>query len=104
VGHLRDHGFEVEVIDVPNLGALQAERGVPAGLRGCHSAMADGYVVEGHVPADLLERFLEEDSDLMGISVPGMPPGAPGMESLNPVAYDVVVFDHQGRSTVYDSR
>ncbi len=62
------------------MGAVQEERGVAPELRGCHTAMVGDYIVEGHVPADALIRFLKEEPDLMGIAVPGMPVGPPGME------------------------
>jgi hypothetical protein len=67
-------------------------------------AEVEGYIVEGHVPADALIRFLQEDSDLAGIAVPGMPVGPPGMEGPQPVPYDVLVFDREGNATVYESR
>lgn len=104
MGHLRDNGFEVALIEVDDLVAHQEEREVPANVRGCHSAHAGNYMVEGHVPADLLKRFLEEDSGLAGISVPGMIVGPPGMEGSQPAPYDVVTFDREGSTTVYASR
>ena len=61
-------------------------------------------MVEGHVPADLIKRFLEEDAGLAGITVPGMVPGPPGMERDEPVPYDVLTFDKDGNSTIYESR
>ena len=61
-------------------------------------------MVEGHVPADLLMRFLEEDRDLAGITVPGMRVGPPGMEGSAPVPYDVLTFDRERKSTIYESR
>ena len=61
-------------------------------------------MVEGHVPADALKRFLEEDAGLAGITVPGMAVGSPGMEGSEPVPYDVLTFDEQGNSTIYESR
>jgi hypothetical protein len=104
VGHLRDNGFEVTIVEVDDIAAHQEERGVPAEYRGCHSAQVGDYMVEGHVPADLIERFLEEDSGLAGIAVPGMIMGPPGMEGSEPVPYDVLTFDHDGNSTIYESR
>lgn len=104
MGHLQDNGFDLELIEVANIAALQEERGVPSGVRGCHSAMVGDYMIEGHVPADLLERFLEEDEGLAGISVPGMVVGPPGMEGSKPVPFDVVTFDRDGNKTVYESR
>ena len=91
-------------MDVANVVAVQERRGVAPELRGCHTADVGDYVVEGHVPADALMRFLEEDSGLAGISVPGMPVGPPGMEGPEPVPYDVLTFDGEGNSTVYESR
>ena len=104
VGHLQDNGFEVELHEVDNIAALQEGRGVPSGVRGCHSAEAAGHMVEGHVPADLLKKYLAEDAGHTGISVPGMVVGPPGMEGSEPVPFDVVTFDEDGNKTVYASR
>ncbi len=102
--HLRDNGFEVDLIEVDDIAAYQAEQGVPMDVRGCHSAEVAGHRVEGHVPADLLMRFLEEDSGMAGISVPGMIMGPPGMEGSKAVSYDVLTFDTEGHSMIYESR
>ena len=104
MGHLRENGFEVEVVEVDDIVAHQEKAGIPANMRGCHSSEAAGYMVEGHVPADLLKRFLTEGSDQAGISVPGMVVGPPGMEGPEPTPYDVVTFDAEGNSTLYESR
>lgn len=84
--------------------ASQNERGIPRSVRGCHSARIGSYLVEGHVPAESLKRFLEERPDAAGISVPGMVVGPPGMEGYRPAPYDVVTFDEEGRVTLYESR
>ena len=104
VGHLRENGFEVELHEVADIAAFQTERGVPTGVRGCHSAEAAGHMVEGHVPADLLKKYLSEDTDDAGISVPGMVVGPPGMEGSQPVPFEVVTFDEDGNKTVYATR
>ncbi len=104
MGHLRDNGFEVTLNEVDDIVALQEQHGVPAEFRGCHSAQVGDYMVEGHVPADLIKRFLEEDKGLAGITVPGMVMGPPGMEGSQPVPYDVLTFDREGKSTIYESR
>ncbi len=104
MGHLRDNGFDVELIEVDDVAVVQEEHGVAAGVRGCHTSMVGEYVVEGHVPADLIQRFLEEEPDLMGISVPGMVVGPPGMEGAEPIPYDVVTFDRDGNTSLYESR
>lgn len=104
--HLEENGFRVEMVETTELARVKAEHGVPPGLGACHTAVVDGYVVEGHVPADVIERFLAEGSDAAGLAVPGMPIGSPGMEVAGraPESYDVLVFDGEGRSEVYESR
>ncbi len=105
--HLRDNGFEVNDIEVDDIAAHQEEHGVPSEVRGCHSAQVGDYMVEGHVPADLLKRFLKEDKGLAGIAgitVPGMIVGPPGMEGKESVLYDILTFDREGESTIYESR
>ncbi len=77
--YLRGHGFDVKVIAAEDLAELKAEHGVPDELAACHTAIIDGYVVEGHVPVDSIERMLEEQPAITGIAVPGMPIGSPGM-------------------------
>jgi hypothetical protein len=106
VGHLLSNGFEVEVIDLdyPELEVLKAQHGVPPELFSCHTALVDGYVIEGHVPADLIDELLSERPDIVGLGVAGMPPGSPGMEGGNAVPYDVVAFAADGLTWVYASR
>jgi len=97
VRHLQQAGFTVKTIDTAELDAIKTRLGVPADLAACHTAQVAGYVVEGHVPALALERFLAEKPDAMGLAVPGMPIGSPGMEGGNPEQYDVVLFGPAGR-------
>ncbi len=92
------------LIEVDDIVAVQEEHGVPSEFRGCHSAQVGDYMVEGHVPADLIMRFLAEDAGLAGITVPGMVVGPPGMEGSVPVPYDVLTWDRDGNSTIYESR
>lgn len=80
VDHVRENGFEVEVKEVFDLEPIKAAAGVPGQMESCHTAMIDGYVVEGHVPAEDIKRLLSEKPDVKGIAVPGMPIGSPGME------------------------
>jgi hypothetical protein len=70
-------------------------------LRSCHSATLEGYNVEGHVPAEVIKQLLKERPKVQGIAVPGMPAGSPGMESPNPVAYDVIAYDAAGKTSVF---
>ena len=80
IDHLRDAGFAVEATDLPDLSRLKAENGVARGLSSCHTALIEGYVLEGHVPASDIERLLAERPTITGLAVPGMPMGSPGME------------------------
>ncbi|HIF12137.1 MAG TPA: hypothetical protein EYQ82_03845 [Dehalococcoidia bacterium] len=104
MGHLRENGFDVTIIEVPDVAVVQAQLGVPSEFRGCHTAQVGKYIVEGHVPADLIMRFLEEDAGLAGITVPGMVMGPPGMEGPEPTPYSVLTFDRDGTSALYESR
>lgn len=103
VEHMREAGFTVEVEDVVDLTAVKARLGVPTGMASCHTAVIGDYLVEGHVPADDVRRFLAESPDAAGIAVPGMPVGSPGMEvpGQPAAAYDVMAFDRDGSARVY---
>ncbi len=104
IDHLRENGFTVTAMDVADVGAVMAQHGVPALLGSCHTATVNSYVVEGHVPADVIHRMLEERPEFAGIAVPGMPIGSPGMEGPNPEPYNVVAFDRAGGMMVYERR
>jgi hypothetical protein len=86
-------GFSVRVDDRTDLVPIKQQLGVPPRLYSCHTAVIDGRVVEGHVPADVIQRYLAAGAPGQGLGVPGMPPGSPGMPSLNPQPYDVFTFD-----------
>ena len=106
MGHLQDNGYEVTAIDVTGaeLSQIKAEHGVPGPLYGCHTGIIDDYVLEGHVPADVVARLLKERPSVTGLSVPGMPMGAPGMEGPNPQPYTVFTFNESGEREVYERR
>jgi hypothetical protein len=106
VGHLQANGFTVETQPVTEaqLMAIKERYGITPALEACHTAVIDGYVVEGHVPADVLREFLKEQPAVVGLTVPGMPAGSPGMESATPEHYSVLTFDRDGRTTVYARR
>lgn len=104
VDHLVGAGFRPTVRDVDNLAPLKAELGVPAPLHSCHTALVGGYLLEGHVPADLALKLLAEKPDALGLAVPGMPMGSPGMEGPRKDAYDVILFRRDGRTSVYARR
>jgi len=76
---------------------------VPEKFYSCHTALIQGYVIEGHVPADLILRFLKEKPRVLGLAVPGMPSGSPGMDGP-PEPYEVLTFDKDGKISVYAKR
>jgi hypothetical protein len=104
VGHLRANGFAVKDEGVGDLGPIKTRYKVPVALESCHTAVIDGYVVEGHVPADTIKRLLRERPRVAGIGVPGMPVGAPGMEAPGqpPEPYQVFAFDSAGTTAVFE--
>lgn len=104
VDHLSKNGFQVETMDMPDLTLVKQKYGVTPALEACHTAVVGNYVVEGHVPADVIKRLLRERPAVLGIAVPGMPAGSPGMEGAMKERYDVLTFDRAGRSRVYAKR
>ena len=95
IDHLRAEGFDVEATDLPDLSELKATNGVSPALASCHTAMVDGYVLEGHVPAEDVKRMLAEKPKIAGLAVPGMPMGSPGMEHRDTTRherFEVVAF------------
>jgi hypothetical protein len=77
--YLGQNGFDVQVEETFDLPSIKREHAVPAALEGCHTTLVDGYVIEGHVPVDIIQRLLREKPAIKGISLPGMPLGSPGM-------------------------
>lgn len=105
VEHIKAAGFEVQVVDVTDqeLQARKSRLGVGPNLASCHTALVNGYVVEGHVPAADIKRMLAEKPAIAGIAAPGMPTGSPGMEVPGQRAekYDVVSFTKGGATKVF---
>lgn len=101
VQHLKANGFDVAVHEVPNTADYRQKYGVPDKLQSCHTAVVNGYAIEGHVPARDIHRLLAAKPHAKGLAVPGMPAGSPGMEGPRSDAYSVVLFDDKGSSTVY---
>jgi hypothetical protein len=103
VEHMRRAGFTVEVVDHDDMAAEKARAGVPQALASCHTAEVGGYFVEGHVPPDIVKRLLRERPKALGIAVPGMPAGSPGMEvpsgEIEP--YDVMLVAKDGAASTY---
>jgi len=103
VQHLESNGFKVVVQDVPSTAEYRQKYGVPEKLLSCHTAVAGGYSIEGHVPAREIQRLLKSGSKAKGLAVPGMPLGSPGMEGARSDAYSVLLFEADGRTSVYAS-
>lgn len=103
VEHLRNNGFTVRTTDLNDLTEIKKARGVPDQVQSCHTAVVDGYVVEGHVPAPDVHRLLKERPAIAGIAVGGMPIGSPGMDfpGARPQSYNVISFDKNGGMRVY---
>lgn len=101
VEHLRQAGFEVKIWDVSDVPAARNKLGVPDRLGSCHTAKVAGYVVEGHVPVQDIQRLLKEKPKALGLAVPSMPPGSPGMESSRPAAYETLLVQADGSTRVY---
>ena len=105
IAHLRKHGLKVAAKNVATTQPIREEVGVPPALTSCHTGFVDNYWIEGHVPADLVQRLLtERPEDISGIAVPGMATGSPGMEGPNPVTYDVVAYHKDGTVSIYATR
>jgi len=106
VVHLEKNGFKVEkkTLFGKSFTDFKRKQGVPERLYACHTALIEGYVIEGHVPADLIYKLLEEKPLVLGLAVPGMPVGSPGMEGGKPEPYEVLTFDKTGKTSVYAKR
>ena len=104
VAHLRTNGFEVTTHDVKDTAPFRQKFGMNAKYGSCHTGRLGNYVVEGHVPAKELRRLLREQPKALGLAVPGMPTGSPGMEMGDARdAYDVLLVMADGSSRVYQS-
>ena len=106
MGHLLRNGFEVKTVDVQDVEQYKRRYGIPAALEACHTAVVNGYVIEGHVPADVIKLLLAERPHIRGLTVPGMPIGSPGMETPGrpPESYDVLAIHMDGGTHLYARR
>lgn len=101
--HLRAEGFTVVSKPLDDLSKIKKEKGIPENLQSCHTGVIGNYVIEGHVPASAIKKLLaQKPKNIKGIAVPGMPIGSPGMEGPNPESYDVMSFDKNGKSEVFE--
>ena len=103
--HMQRNGFRVVSHDTKDLRTIKRRQRIPETLGSCHTAIVSGYTIEGHVPADAVRRLLKErPAGVIGLAVPGMPLGSPGMESSSPQPYEVRAFDAKGASTLFERR
>ncbi len=103
IAYARTHGYTVTVHEDQPMGAVKARLGVPAAAVSCHTALIDGYLIEGHVPVEDIRRLLAERPDARGLAAPGMPMGSPGMEMGAPERYDVLLIARDGSTRVFAS-
>ncbi|SMO32499.1 DUF411 domain-containing protein [Fodinibius sediminis] len=102
--HMEQAGFAVTERPTGSLPAVKADHDVPYNLGSCHTALVNGYVVEGHVPVKEVKKLIRERPDAVGLAVPGMPIGSPGMEQGSRTEpYDVILFDEEGNRKTYAS-
>lgn len=103
VSYMEQNGVTVIKEDVDNLGPIKSRYQVPAELQSCHTAIVDGYVIEGHVPFAEVKRLLTERPNVIGLAVAGMPLGSPGMDAagMTPQPYEVIAFGKEGQRDVF---
>jgi hypothetical protein len=100
--YLRENGIDVDVVPVPNYAEISEQAGVPSALQGCHMIKLDGYVFEGHITSEIIKRFLaEKPRDVVGLSLPGMPSGVPGMEGEGTGSHEVYAIKKDGTTATY---
>src|SRR3954466_9885537 len=103
IEHLIKHGYRVDAKDSPNMSEIKHTLGVPDAVTSCHTAMVNGYLIEGHVPSADIDRLLAKKPHVAGLAVPGMPMGSPGMEAARAQHYQVLSFDKTGKTQVLAS-
>lgn len=102
IEHAKKHGFNIEDIKTNDMEAIKQKYNIPPELQSCHTVIIDGYVMEGHIPADDIKRFLKNQPEMTGLAVPGMPIGTPGMEARDiKQPFQVLVFNDQGEIEVF---
>lgn len=104
IAHLEREGFTVKVTEMADVGVARARLGMPDALASCHTATVAGYVLEGHVPAREVKKLLVDKPAALGLAVPGMPLGSPGMEmGKRQAAYEVLLVSRDGKSAPFAS-
>jgi hypothetical protein len=101
--YLRGHGFTVEVTETPELSEISRKAGIPADFQGCHTAFHGSYVVEGHVPIEAVNKLLAERPNIVGLSLPGMPEGSPGMGGKKGAPFTILAIGPDGKSSIFST-
>jgi hypothetical protein len=101
IEHLKKHGYAVDAKDTPTKAEVKRTLGVPDAVTSCHTAVVNGYLIEGHVPAADIARLLKQKPKVAGLAVPGMPMGSPGMEGPSKQHYQVLSFDKTGKTRIF---
>lgn len=102
IEHAKQHGFQITDIKTDDLEAVKQEHNIPRYLSSCHTTIIDGYVMEGHIPVDDIKRFLKQKPNVVGLTVPGMPLGTPGMEAgERKQPFDILAFNENGQVEVF---
>ncbi len=101
VSHMRRKGYTIEVVQQDDITDVKNRLGVPKSLESCHTSIIGNYVVEGHVPETVVERLMQEKPDIVGIALPGMPQGSPGMPGPQQEPFIIYAFDAEGVITEF---
>ncbi len=101
IEHMQKNGFKVETHEVENIPASRKKLGMPDKLGSCHTSKIGNYVVEGHVPAQDIKRLLKEKPKALGLAIPSMPPGVPGMDIPNSPPYETLLVQADGSTSVF---
>lgn len=99
--HVTKAGFTVKIHEVDDVPGTRKKLGMPEKLGSCHTAKVGNYLLEGHVPAEDIRRLLKEKPKALGLAVPGMPPGSPGMDIPNSPAYETLLVQNDGSTRVF---
>lgn len=103
--YMQSNGYKVETIDTEGLEAIKNQYNIPAELWSCHTTIVnDGeYYIEGHIPIEAIEKLLEEESEIAGIGMPGMPSGSPGMPGPKYAPFDVMQVNQEQDISLFES-
>ena len=102
INYMQKNGFDIKSVNTNDMDTVKQHYRIPKSVKSCHTAIVNGYVLEGHVPANDVKKFLSERKDVLGLAVPGMPIGSPGMEMGSRLdRYAVITFDDEGNVEIF---